>query len=110
MWTFSIYDTVRVTDMKTKNNNLSICARYARWSLRTGGIHGRNTYSAWKFLIIPTLIVSALNFTIWSLDKGVLYLILAMTWLAISFVCFMRAGFMELLEKEYTKKELEPVN
>lgn len=98
--------------MKNNKQKLSLAARYIKWTMRTGKGHRQKyiTAGACKFVSIMSLIPSLLSFSKGIRDKDATDFVLAVSWLALAFIWFMKAGFIELIEKEYTKKELEPVN
>ena len=88
--------------MNNDKQKLSLAARYIK---RTMCTKKGPTVGTCKFVSVINLIPSLLYFSIGIKDKDATDFVLAVVWLGVAFIWFMKAGFVELIEKEYTKKD-----
>ncbi len=70
----------------------------------------RGLYLTLQPCAIILLVTSVLGFVLYGFSDKWIWLVMGILNLVASSTMYIKAGFMELIEKEYTKKELEPVN
>ncbi len=90
--------------MNNENKKLSLAARFVKHSIRNDGRRNFNSPKMFLILMVLALVVAGANFYLANKkDDNAMY-ILGTLWVTIALIQLLKAGFMELIEKEYTKK------
>ena len=88
--------------MNKEKNKLSLAGRLVRWSLIGG-----TSYNNSKILSVAFLLLSICWFILGIKTGNDERILFSIIWVMMALVWFQRAGFHEMLEKEYDKKKLE---
>ena len=88
-----------------KSSTLSRSAKVAKASMGKK----RGLYLTLQPCAIILLVTSILGFVLYGFSDKLIWMVIGILNLVASTSMYVKAGFMELIEKEYTKKELEPV-
>jgi hypothetical protein len=86
--------------MKTKSNNLSWMARFAKWQIRYSPT---NTLFLQRLTVFLFLFASAVFIIFGIISRNGFQFVTAAVWLVAAFSRMLIAGFQELIEKEYKK-------
>lgn len=89
-----------------QKKNLSWTGRFAKYHLSKQ----YGTYHTTKTMATVMLVVSLLSLSVGLLFKESSNIYTGVGLFVVSIALYQRAGFIELIEKEYTKKNLEPDN
>ena len=88
--------------MNKEKSKLSLAGRFAKWSLSGGTSHENSILFGVAFLLVA---FAFLGLAIKTGENG--HVVFSVCFGFLSLLGFQRAGFHELLKKEYEKKQLE---
>jgi len=87
-----------------KSSTLSRTAKVAKASMgKKSGL-----YLTLQPCAVIFLIISMVNFVTYGISEKLIWMVIGILNLVVATSMYIKAGFIELIEKEYTKKELEP--